>query len=599
MIINSLANYYDQLAENGEITQRGWCMAKVSYGVPLDPDGNVLEIVSRMTADEKGKEKVASEQVPEQGKKTSGISANFLCDAAKYLLGVDENKEKRKRAEECFQASAKLHHEILDGVESDAAERILKHYDQWDPSTAYDLSMISSHLADFGKTGFLVFTDENGIPLYRDPAIREAWNQYRAAKQSGAEKAFCIDTGRINVPSVVHPSIKGIRGAQTSGAALVSFNFTAAESWGRDKSQGLNAPISEETAYKYTTVLNKMISGRDNIVYAGSKSDIAILFWAENANHACESVFEMSFEGESNEIKNKELKSIYSQLAHGGTFQLDGETGSYDNPFYVLGIAPNAARLSVRFFLQGKFGDMIRHLQEHNQRLEIVQPFDKHNGLPLWKLLQETVSATSTNAKISSQLEEQMLKAILMGGRYPVELLTSILTRIRAEHSLGLHDWEKAAMIKAYLLRNMSDKANTKEVATVSLNKDTNNEAYVLGRLFAVLEGLQRSSAGTKLNTTIRDRYFSSAAATPGIVFPQLISLAQNHMKKLEEGAKVYYDRQITELMGKLEGPRYPSNLDLAEQGEFYLGYYHQKQAMFTKKSDQDNSADQKEENDE
>lgn len=587
MIINSLSNYYDSLAENGEIARPGWSVEKVSYGAVIDAGGNLKGIISRKITNEKGKEVPAMEFVPEHTTRSSGISANFLCDSSAYIFGLDpkaESQKKKKRALQCFEASAEFHHKVLDRVNSRGASAVLNYFDHWKADHVEENDTLKEYYKDFGKTGFIDLVDENGKPYYEYPEIREAWQVYRKSISDTEEKVICLDKGIKDVPAVTHPMIKGIPGAQSSGAALITFNATAFESYGKDHMQGLNAPVSRETAFKYTTVLNKLIAERKNMIYFGQKTKLAVLFWAENAEHIEEDIFAESFSDNKNEMTEQMLYEVYRNLSKGGTFTWKGETGDFDNRFYVMGISPNNARLSVRFFLQNRFGDMLGNLRNHTERLKIIEPYGEKKGLPLWKLLLETVRAGSTSAVVSPQLEEQILKAILTGSKYPFELLAAVLSRIRTEKKLGLLGWEKAAIIKAVFLRNYSSMEWVREVARVNLNEETNNESYVLGRLFAVLEQLQRAASGGELNVTIKDRFFASAATTPGVVFPQLLRLAGNHEKKLDGGMKVYYDKKIQMLMGKLKSKSFPMHLNLTEQGSFYLGYYHQTQDMYTKK---------------
>jgi len=597
MILNALSEYYDELAAAGEVPQPGWSREKISYGIALKKDGSVAGIISRKHLNEKGKEIVGTEIVPAHPKKTSGISACFLSDSAAYLLGIDPKEypenirvKKQKRARECFEASADLHKSLLKDISesSTAAKSVLNFYEKWNPEDAYHDPEISRLFSEFAKTGFLIFTDEMGKPISEYPEIRELWNNHQQDSKD-AVSMLCLDTGKKDIPATIHPSIKGIHQAQSSGATLVSFNASAFESYGADGKQGLNAPVSESTVFKYTTVLNKMIADRKNIVYVG---DTAYIFWAEKANHGAESIFLRNF-SDQEDITDDELRSIYMHLVRDGYCTVHGEKVSYDNKFYVLGIEPNAARLSIHFFWQGKFGNIVRNVQEHDERLEIIQPFHGRALLPLWKIAQETCRISEDEngrkkviGKPSQPLEDALTRSVITGTRYPMELLTGVLDRIRTNHIMGYSGWEKAAIIKALLLNNFSGK---EEVATVSLNRETDNAAYVLGRLFAVLESLQEQSARpAKLNATIRDRYFGSAASTPGIVFPQLLRLAQNHERKLDQGGKVYYDKMITELMGKLNGRSYPMRLSLPDQGAFYLGYYHQRQALFEKEDHAD-----------
>ena len=250
--------------------------------------------------------------------------------------------------------------------------------------------------------------------------------------------------------------------------------------------------------------------------------------------------------------------------------------------FYILGLSPNAARLSVRFFLRNSFGAFLRNVQAHQQRLKIIRPsYDKFDIIPLWKLLSETVNQNSRDKSPIPNMSGEVLRAILTNTRYPASLLNGVILRIRAEHAITPG---RAAILKAYYLKNPHPDI-PKEVLTVSLNPDSSHIPYNLGRLFSVLEAIQ-SAANPGINTTIKDKYFSSASATPAMVFPVLLNLAQKHLKKLDLGLRTYYDKQITAILSKL-GEDYPKHLNLPQQGSFQLGYYHQTQARFEKKEEQ------------
>ena len=260
--------------------------------------------------------------------------------------------------------------------------------------------------------------------------------------------------------------------------------------------------------------------------------------------------------------------------------------------FYILGLSPNAARLSVRFFLHNTFGGFLRNVQAHYDRLEIVRPaYDKFETLPLWKLLSETVNQNSRDKSPTPDLAGEVLRAVLTNTRYPATLLNGATLRIRAEREVTRG---RAAIIKAYYqkLAEITKQENPdipEEVLQVSLNADASNVPYTLGRLFSVLEAIQ-AAANPGINTTIKDKYFNSAAATPAVIFPVLINLAQKHLKKLRgsnAGLAVFYEKQLTELCSRI-GEQYPSHMNLPQQGSFQLGYYHQTQARYQKKEEKE-----------
>ena len=590
MIINTLADYYDYLVEKQEIPAFGWSNEKVSHAILLNKDGQIASIVSLKKTNKKGKEYVEKMEVPEHKVKTSGIVPQFMCDSESSLLGIVVTKEAERknkeveRAKKSFMASVDLHHRVLEGVDSDIAKRVLAYFDTWNPEEAYQNKHVISFLKESGIKSFLIFADaDTGRAAFEDPKIREAWIRHRNRENADVKLTLCLDKGDYELPERLHPKIKGIPKANPSGASLISFNSNAFESYGKNEAQGFNAPISKINTFKYSSVLNYLLSNKRNTVNLGNTT---VVFWAEEAEHECESCFDEMIECE---ITEDDIKSLYNSLAIGNPIEWKKSIIAYDNPFYVLGVTPNNSRISIRFFLQNKFGRVIKNVLEHYLRLEIIQPYNGHSVLSLSKLMNETVRfADNDNKKDnkidkqSESLREKMLTSLLLGGSYPAELLQVIISRIRAEQSLGHNGWEKAAIIKAFLLNNYKEYVYLKEVATVSLNMESRNEAYVLGRLFAVLEDIQRRASKTKLNVTIKDRFFSSAAATPRVVFPQLLKLSQSHMKKLNESSYVHYDKLIGELIDKLENTSFPPHLSLEDQGTFYLGYYHQERAIFT-----------------
>ena len=275
---------------------------------------------------------------------------------------------------------------------------------------------------------------------------------------------------------------------------------------------------------------------------------------------------------------------MVKQLCCGMPVEFKEERLDPEMEFYVLGLSPNAARLSVRFFLRNSFGGFLRNVQAHQQRLQIVRPsFDQFEELPLWKLLGETVNTNTRDKTPSPILAGEVLRAILNNTRYPATLINGTTLRIRAERAVTRG---RAAILKAYYLKNPHPDV-PKEVLTVALNEETGNVPYTLGRIFSVLEAIQ-SAANPGINTTIKDKYFNAAAATPGVIFPILINLAQKHLKKLRGsniGRAIFYDKQLTQLLGRME-EHYPTHMNLPQQGSFQLGYYHQTQARYQSKEE-------------
>ena len=588
MILQALTAYYEQLLRTGQISAPGWENGfKVSYWLRIGADGQLLDLVDCRQMVPKGKKEVLAPremQVPAHVKRASGIAANFLCDNSTYLLGADE-KGKPERSRQCFEACAQLHHEILDGVDSPAARAILAFFDSWKPEEASAHPKLADHWKDITGNANLLFDyeDSEGHQTLstEDDAIKAAWQKHYNNAAVDVPTVQCLVTGQQAPVARLHPSIKGVLGAQSSGAALVSFNAPAFCSYGHE--QGENAPVGEYAAFAYTTALNKLLADRDHCKRIG---DTTVVCWAENAQSAYQDAMNLFLFGlpEDSGLQESDVSAALKALAQAQPVPFLGGMLQPDQHFYVLGLAPNAARLSVRFFLRDTFGDFAKNLQHHAEDLEIAcSPNEHFKTLPLWALARETARVVpGKTPEISPQLTGDLLRAALTGGRYPATLLNGVALRIRAERKVTRG---RAAILKAYYWRNYPTDIN-KEVFTVSLN-ESSNVPYVLGRLFSVLEAVQ-NAANPNINSTIRDRYFNAACATPCTVFPTLIKLAQKHLQKLPDKLATHYNKQITELVFMLPEEGFPVRLNLPDQGKFEIGYYHQTQKRFTKKDEEE-----------
>ena len=618
MILQSLVRHYDALVDKqADIALSGWSRAKVSLALTLAPDGALLNVIPLKVPSADGKKEVPqSILVPEQVKRAAGVAANFLCDNGGYLLGLD-GKGKPERTKQCFAAAKELHHKVLDGVDSDAAKAVRNFFDTWEPDTAEQNEKLAEYLDEIKAGANCVFQTQDGNYVQNDSAVKAAWEKYHTTVPDDAVIRRCLVTGERAPIARLHPSVKGINGAQPSGASLVSYNAPAFDSYTHDMEdgtgQGLNAPVSQTAAFKYGTVLNYMTADRAHVQRI---ADTTVLYWDEDAQPLNQDIWASILLGDDRKITQADLDGIIKALATGGDTAYHGKIIRYDNPFYVLGLAPNASRLSVRFFLQSEFGRMVTHLQEHNDRLKIVQPsFETRHGLPLWNLLNETANQKSKNKTPPAPMAGAVLTSIIMGTDYPASLFQNVMLRIRAEHDIS---WRKAAIIKAYFLKNQEIAESAKEAATVELNQDSNYTPYVLGRLFAVLEMVQivanretkttnRETKTTNRETkttnpgikaTIKDKYFTSASATPALVFPLLLSLSQHHQRKLTAGSKIHYDQIITDLESRIH-EELPSRFTLQEQGAFYLGYYHEKQQLFTSHKKEEQNVTEEDSNNE
>lgn len=573
MILQALTRHYEDLLALGAISRPGWGIAKVSYGLELSDTGEVLSLLSLLQTQTRGKKNVVLARemiVPMPVKRSSGVSPNFLCDNSGYLLGAD-GKGKPKRTRECFDACKKLHLNLLGTAQSPAARAVVAFFEKWDPACAADHPALTDRWEELMKGVNLIFWHRD-TPVSEDPEVRTLWQAHYDRQADGATMR-CLVTGERAVPQKVHPAVKGVQGAQSSGAALVSFNAPSFCSYGHDF-----APIGGYAAFAYTTALNHLLADRDHVRRIG---DTTVVCWAEGGQSAYQDAGFAAMYGESDSIADRDLWSALDHLSKGNAIDWNETRLNPNTRFYVLGLAPNAARLSVRFFWQNSFGTLARNVMRHYRDVEIERPsYDNRELLPLWELLRETVNKKARSPVPAEQMAGEVLLAVLTGNPYPATLIHGVTIRIRAEREITRG---RAAIIKAYYSRTQNTKL-PKEVLEVELNDNIANLPYVLGRLFSTLEEIQQKANPT-INTTIKERYFNAASATPALVFPSLINLAQKHLKKLEKKQKAYYDRQITELLGLIH-ETYPARLTLQDQGAFQLGYYHQTQKRFTKKEE-------------
>ncbi len=575
MILQSLTQYYEELVKRNEVTSEGWCKAKVSFALNINEDGSLFDIIPKSSEKIKGKKtvKVPAEIDVPQMVTRSGIkpNSNFLCDNAKYFLGLDE-KEDSQRARDCFEAAKQKHIEILQNVETPMAKAIVNFFTSWKPEFCKTNPYVQRYREELLAGGNFVFEMDKSDAV-KDSAIQFAWNQYRNREDQG-EIGICLVTGRREPIARTHMLIKGVPGAQSSGAALVSFNADSFSSYGKE--QSYNAPVSTHAVYAYTTALNYLLS---NSEYASRLGDMMVVCWAKSAEAEYPKVFSWSMAPTLD--NQKTVSGVFKNLSKHRMINLDGIELDPNQEFYVLGLSPNAARLVVRLFYMDSFGNVLKNIANHYKRMEIIHPsYEQSYYLGVWRMLQETINQKSKDKNPPSNLPGAVMQAILSGGRYPEELYYNTLMRIRVEQ--GNITSGRAAIIKACLIRNYKlEKGDD----FVELNENCTKVPYILGRTFALLEWIQEM-ANPGINTTIRDRYFNSASATPAVVFPTLLKLDMSHMNKLKkdpESMKRNFARrredELTDLLGKIK--EFPNRLDLEQQGQFILGYYHQKQARY------------------
>ena len=575
MILQALVKYYEDLEKQGKLPKQGWCQAKVSYGINLSTDGNIKNIIWLKDEIQAGKKQIWTSKtmsVPAMLTRSSGIAANFLCDNSKYLLGIDKSGT-GKRIVECFEAAKKKHLKLLGNASGEMAQAICAFFRNWNPEEAKKNIVVLENWEEITDGGNLIFCMNEGY-AQDDDEIQKIWDAEKEQTETDAE-GICLVTGEKTEISRIHRNIKGVPGAQSSGAALVSFNAPSFESYGKE--QSYNAPVGKYAEFAYTSALNYLLAQRK---YTFPLGDSMIVYWAEEAKLEYQDVLLALL----NPVKDNqnEVHAFFEKLRKDEQIMINDMELNPSQKFYILCLAPNAARLSVRFFYQSSFGNITKNLACHYERMQMIKPkWEEREYLGIEDMLKETVNMNSRDKKPISNMAAMVFSAILQNSRYPASLYTDALIRIRAEQ--GCVTWGRASIVKAFLMKNHK---NTEGEICMGLNEESNDVAYVLGRLFSVLESIQ-TDANPGIKSTIRDRYFNSACATPASVFPVLFKLKNSHIKKLErekESAKVYYEKLLTQIVGKLE--MYPKRLSLEEQGRFILGYYHQMQKKYEKREE-------------
>ena len=578
MILQALYQYYETLCARGELSVPGWNDGfKVAFGLDISDEGEILRLIDLREEQVRGKKTVVVPRlmrVPAHPTRTSGTLANFLCDNSGYMLGVD-GKGRTDKALHCFTANKELHEKILSSVNHLAAQAILTFFRNWRPEEAETHPALSLYWDTILKGVNLIFCYE-GEPASEIEAIQDAWQNHFDTPNPFTPKGQCLITGQVGPIASIHPMIKGVKDAQPTGAALVSFNAPAFCSYGHE--QNFNAPVSERAAFAYTTALNTLLADRAHCRVIG---DTTVVCWAEHGDAAYQDAYMDALFGSADVGPEGALTALLTRLSRGEPMDWDGAELNENEHFYVLGLSPNAARLSVRFFLKDSFGDLLRNIQKHYEDIAIVVPaYDPRKNISLRGLLWETVNEKAKNPSPVPQLAGEVLRSILTGAAYPATLLNGVQQRIRAE---GRITRGRAAIIKAYYLR--ANIPFPKEVLTLEGNKNSTNVPYTLGRLFSVYEQIQER-AYPNINATVKDKYFNSASCTPAAIMPVLGNMAQKHLRVIRRtapGAAIYFERMLGEY-SRIIGEAYPIRLTLPEQGAFQLGYYFENQERYTPK---------------
>jgi len=568
-ILQALDSYYHRLPG---VAGPGWSPEKFGWCIVLDKDGTPVAVDNLYDVSGK-KPRFDTHIVPAAVKRTVGIAPNFLWDKSAYVLGRTAGEGKRTAQEHA--AFVAMHLERLAGQNDEGLVALRLFLKNWTPAR-FDAAPFVPDMLD-ANIMFRV-DGERGF-LHQRPAAR-ALVEARA-EDGGDADILCLITGERGPMARLHPTIKGVEGAQSSGAALVSFNLDAFTSLG--KAQGANAPTSEVAAFRYGAALNHLLRSDSPNRIRRPIGDATVVFWADasdaKAAEAADDWFATLLGGDITDAEQAtKVRADLEALAKGRPLSALRPEIAAGTRFHVLGLSPNAARLSIRYWLTDDLDQFAQRLAEHHADLRMEPtPIGWGAAPSVNRLLARTTALQEKFENIPPLLAGEVMRAILSGGRYPQSLLAAAIIRLRAGDD-PLSGWH-AAIIRAVLHRDRRIDPK-KEDVPVSLAPDEPNKAYQLGRLFAVLETAQRMALG-RINATIRDRYFGAASATPASVFPLLLRGAQNHLGKLRKSGKGgWIEREIEDILDKLSLDL-PRALPLAEQGRFAVGYYHQRKDQF------------------
>lgn len=612
MILSALADYYQRLLDDPEsgVAAPGYSQEKIGYVITLSADGSVVAVDDEH--DSSGKKRIPkSLSVPASFKRPgTGVKAFFLWDKPSYALGVSASS---KRSEQEHMAFKALHRQALSDNGDPGLRALLAFLDAWSPAQFPENPHFARHGEALLDANMVFRLDGDQGYLHQRPAARAAWERLQG--QSGnTTRGMCLVSGEQASLARLHPAIKGF---ESTGSSIVSFNADAYISYRgslekirakkKENNSGANAPVSEQAAFAYTTALNHLLRRDARNRQRMQIGDTTAVFWAQaktamQATAAEDLVADFLRGDEAGDSTiadgqaTQRLQGALELIRQSRPLRELDTTLDDDAHIFVLGLAPNASRLSIRFWETQTLAGFAKRLADHYDDLELQPPAWKRTPTPQYLALQ-VAPVYGENGKPKAEdvpplLAGELTRAILGGTRYPRSLLGSIVMRFRAD---GQIKPLRVALCKSVLAREarlakQQGLTFTKGEPPMSLDIGNTDPGYLLGRLFSSLENLQHAALGSQVNATIRDRFYGAASATPASIFPVLLRNAQNHLGKLRRdkaGLAVNLDKEIGQIIDVLPA-HFPRSLPIEEQGRFAIGYYHQTQARFARTGGQE-----------
>ena len=580
-ILRSLTDLYDRLESSDKAPSYGFSRENISYAIVLSPEGSLSSVLDLRDTSAKTPRPRRLE-VPRAVKRTGQPAPNFLWDKTSFVLGAGTSEFSRVLREHT--AFKDFHERLLASSGDEGARALLRFLKGWRVEEYHDLP----HALEMLDTNIVFSLQDEMQRLHQRSSMERIWLNHLADEEGTS--GLCLVTGEQTSIARLHPSVKGVAGAQGSGASIVSFDKDAFKSFGKER--GANAPVSERAAFAYTTSLNTLLErGSPQRIRIG---DTTTLFWADASGNeakasAAEGFFLDLFSGPpTDEEEAAEVRDKLTAVAQGRPLvEVDPEVDE-DTRFFVLGLAPNAARLSIRFWYEDSIGAISRRIGEHWRDLHL-EPTPWRTPPSARRLLYET-AAQRKPENIPPTLAGALMHAILTGRPYPRSLMATVVMRMRADNDLAgwrVLGW-RASILKACIVRNRRTQTQmSQEDYLVSLDRNSNSIAYNLGRLFAAYAYAEEKLA--RRNATIRDKYMGAGSATPRRVFPILMRGYEHNRSGLakdpqKRGAGVRADRAVAQIIDALPGEeRLPASLSLEDQAQFFIGYYHQERDFYSK----------------
>ena len=602
MLIKALCDYYDILAEVGQVPPIGYSNVKIDYLAALTPDGKIDDIIDwRLTENYREGNKIIENQVPRNvimPKRTDPTKTEsyIIEHRSLYLFGLNLKNDiltpydKTQKAIKSHKDFKEKNMEFLSGIDSPLANAYRKFIENWNPEEETENQFLLNLGKGYSSSHFaFCLSGRPDLLLHEDSGVKNKWEEHLQKETENRDNEVvsqCAITGKNETIARIHGKIKGIAGGMSSGGTLIGFNNPSDESYGNE--QSYNSNISQKAAVKYVEALNFLLADKNHKTVL---DDTTVLFWAVSKEKKYSDLFSALISGSSETMSAEQTEEMLSELmsaARVGNISreriadISGIDPNVD--FYIAGLKTNknSSRISTGFLYHKKYGEILQNIARHQNDLRIIGGEKGGVGIQHIKEELRPPKVDKKNWAINPTLLSKIFKAVLYGTVYPDYLMSAMISRVKTDTDQKFN-YIRAGVIKACINRKQRQLCQEEELK-VALDRENTNPAYLCGRLFAVLEKLQQKAASNKdLNRTIKDSYFASASSKPAVIFPKLIKLAQNHLGKLDIQNSTFYNKLIGEIMNMFN-EEFPEVLPLVEQGKFMIGYYQQMQIFFEKK---------------